>query len=78
MAKPSDDLIRLACASAEAKERTLSGPYITEAWAPWREATQAFMAAVAAEAEAEATEQSRYELEMAAKKAVRHSEPAGD
>ncbi|MFE4796253.1 hypothetical protein ACFRFL_14320 [Streptomyces sp. NPDC056708] len=68
MAKPSDDLIRLARASAEAKEKALSGPYSTDAWAPWREASQAFMDAVTTEAKA--TEQNPYELEMAAKKAV--------
>lgn len=70
MAKPSDELIRLARAAAEAKEKALSGPYSAEAWAPWREAAQRFMGAVAAEASGE----NRYELEMAAKKAARQPE----
>ncbi|MCX4550625.1 MULTISPECIES: hypothetical protein [unclassified Streptomyces] len=68
MAKPSDDLIRLARASAEARQRAVSGPYSVEAWAPWREAAHRFLNAVSAEATA--TEQDRYKLEMAAKKAV--------
>ncbi|MFF2331787.1 MULTISPECIES: hypothetical protein [unclassified Streptomyces] len=68
MAKPSDELIRLARAAAEAKDEALSGPYNAEAWAPWRETSQAFMEAVTAEATA--SEQSRYQLEMAAKKAA--------
>ncbi|MFE7400656.1 hypothetical protein [Streptomyces sp. NPDC057557] len=70
MAKPSDELVRLARAAAEAQEKALSGPYSTEAWAPWREATQHFMDAVTAEASGE----NRYELEMATKKAARQPE----
>ncbi|MFE7237159.1 hypothetical protein [Streptomyces sp. NPDC057580] len=73
MAKPSDELIELARASLAAQEQALSEPYTEERWAPWREAAETFQAAVTTEAEA--TEQGRYELEMAAKKAVLHPEP---
>lgn len=58
MAKPSDELIRLARATAAGKEQALSGPYRAEAWAPWREAAQRFMDAATAEAAGE----NRYEL----------------
>ncbi|MFB8032473.1 hypothetical protein ACFC5Z_05875 [Streptomyces sp. NPDC056004] len=70
MAKPSDELIRLARATAEAKEQALSVPYSTEAWTPWRETAQRFMDAMTAEAAGE----NRYELEMAAKKAAQEPE----
>jgi hypothetical protein len=73
VAKPSDELIELARASAEAQETALSEPYTEEGWAPWRAAADAFQAAVTVEAEA--TDANRYELEMAAKKAVLHPEP---
>ncbi|WP_406505373.1 hypothetical protein [Streptomyces sp. NBC_01602] len=72
MAKPSDELIELARASLAAQEQALSEPYTEERWAPWRVAAEAFQAAVTAEAEA--TEQGRHALEMAAKKAVLHPE----
>ncbi|MCX5317242.1 hypothetical protein [Streptomyces sp. NBC_00154] len=74
MAKPSDELIELARASLAAQEKALSEPYTEERWAPWRRAAEAFQAAVIAEAEA--TEQGRYALEMAAKRAVLHPEPS--
>lgn len=70
MAKPSDELIRLARAAAEAQEKALNGPYGTEAWTSWREASQRFMSAVTAEAAGE----NRYELEMAAKRAAQEPE----
>ncbi|MGW3821771.1 hypothetical protein ACWEAF_05550 [Streptomyces sp. NPDC005071] len=73
MAKPSDELIELARASIEAQKQALSEPYTEEGWAPWRAAAEAFQAAVTEEA----GEQGRYELEMAAKKAVMHPE-SGD
>ncbi|MFE7106790.1 hypothetical protein ACFU98_09570 [Streptomyces sp. NPDC057575] len=38
MAKPSDGLIRLARASAEAQQEALSAPYAEANWTPWREA----------------------------------------
>lgn len=74
VAKPSNKLIELARASLSAQEQALSEPYSEERWAPWRKAAETFQAAVIAEAEA--TEQGRYALEMAAKKAVLHPEPA--
>ncbi|MFJ6014441.1 hypothetical protein [Streptomyces sp. NPDC092952] len=74
MANPSDDLIKLARASAEVKAKALSGPYSGEAWGTWRTAAEEFLAAVATEAAA--TGQSRYALEMAAKAAARPGSPA--
>ncbi|MFE9850378.1 hypothetical protein ACFYPN_16415 [Streptomyces sp. NPDC005576] len=50
-----------------------SVPYTEEGWRPWREAAAAFQLAVTAEAAAGGA--NRYELEMAAKKAVLHPEP---
>jgi hypothetical protein len=74
VAKPSDELIELARVSLAAQEQALTEPYTKERWAPWREAAEAFQAAVTAEAEA-TPGVNRYELEMAAKKAVLHPEP---
>lgn len=71
VAKPSDELIVLARTSIEAQEHALSEPYTEERWAPWRAAAETFQAAVTAEA----GEQGRYELEMAAKAAVLHPDP---
>jgi hypothetical protein len=75
VAKPSDELIELARASLAAQEQALSESYTEERWAPWRKAAETFQTAVTAEAEA--TEENRYALEMAAKKAVLHPEPDG-
>ncbi|MFF8617907.1 hypothetical protein [Streptomyces sp. NPDC015350] len=66
MTQPSDELIRLARVSTEARQAALGSPYTEETWEAWRTATETFMAAVTAEA----TGQNRYELEMAAKKAA--------
>ncbi|MET7491357.1 hypothetical protein [Streptomyces sp900116325] len=74
MANPSDELIELARTSLAAQEQALSEPYTEEGWAPRRAAAEAFQAAVTAEAEA--TGQGRCPLEMAAKKAALHLEPA--
>ncbi|MET8404508.1 hypothetical protein [Streptomyces sp900116325] len=76
MAKPSDELIELARASVEAQKVAASKPYTEEGWAPWRAAADAFQAAVTVEAKA--NDANRYELEMAAKKAVLHPEAKGD
>ncbi|MEU3220057.1 hypothetical protein [Streptomyces sp. NPDC006971] len=38
MAKPSDELIKLARASAEAKRRALSGTYTKGTWEAWQKA----------------------------------------
>ncbi|MFF4179743.1 hypothetical protein [Streptomyces sp. NPDC001750] len=72
MAKPSDELIRLARASAEARRKALSGTYTKETWEAWRKAAEEFMAAVTAEASG----QDRHELEMAAKEAAQQQPEA--
>ncbi|MFJ7496529.1 hypothetical protein ACIQZB_36275 [Streptomyces sp. NPDC097727] len=71
-----EDLIRLERSAAEEQRKALAKPYTKEAWAPWREAAAKFQAAVTAHAEAAGV--SRFELEMAVKKAVLHPEPDGD
>ncbi|MFF3129823.1 hypothetical protein ACFVRD_48505 [Streptomyces sp. NPDC057908] len=76
MAKPSEELIDLARATVAAEAEATSTPYTKESWAPWIAAAETFQAAVTAEAEA--TEQDRIKLEMAAKAAVLHPEPEGD
>ncbi|MCX4786446.1 hypothetical protein OG369_09710 [Streptomyces sp. NBC_01221] len=71
-----EDLIMLERSAVEEQRKALAEPYTEEAWAPWREAAAAFQAAVTAHAEAAGV--SRFELEMAVKKAVLHPEPEGD
>ncbi|WP_326604244.1 hypothetical protein [Streptomyces sp. NBC_01800] len=71
-----EELILLARSSVEEQRKALAEPYTEEAWAPWREAAAAFQAAVTAHAEAAGV--SRYELEMAVKRAVLHPEPEGE
>ncbi|MER8086725.1 hypothetical protein ACFVZR_29040 [Streptomyces sp. NPDC058316] len=71
-----EELITLEGSSAEEQRKALAEPYTKEAWEPWREAAAKFQAAVTAHAEA--TGVSRFELEMAVKKAVLHPEPEGD
>lgn len=73
MAKPSETLIQLCRAAVEAERQATSEPYTEEGWAPWREASEAFQAAVTAEAAEAGVD--RGKLEMAAKKAVLHPEP---
>ncbi|MEV8204301.1 hypothetical protein [Streptomyces sp. NPDC079189] len=71
-----EGLIVLERSALEEQRKALAEPYAEEAWAPWREAAAAFQAAVTAHAEA--AEVSRYELEMAVKRAVLHPEPEDD
>ncbi|WP_329453555.1 hypothetical protein OG894_44255 (plasmid) [Streptomyces sp. NBC_01724] len=71
-----EDLIVLERAAVEEQGKALAEPYTEEAWALWRKAAAAFQAAVAAHAEAAGV--SRYELEMAVKRAVLHPEPEDD
>ncbi|MEV7492128.1 hypothetical protein AB0O08_15415 [Streptomyces anulatus] len=70
VAKPSDELIELCRATAEAHQKATSVPYSKEAWAPWMEAAETFQAAVTAEAEA--TGENRFKLEQAVKRIVLH------
>lgn len=71
-----EDLIVLERSAVEEQHKAVAQPYTEEAWAPWLEAVARFQAAVTAHAEAAGV--SRYELEMAVKRAVLHSEPEDD
>lgn len=64
-----DDLIQLQRTAVAAQAEATSAGYSPEAWRPWLDAAQAVQAAVTAHAEA--TGASRYEVEMAVKKAGR-------
>ncbi|MET9073809.1 hypothetical protein ABZX95_16915 [Streptomyces sp. NPDC004232] len=73
MAHTFEDLVNLERTAVEAHAR-ISNPDVDMAAArqAWIEAAAAFQAAVTEHAEAEG--QSRFEVEMAVKKAVRHPE----
>lgn len=71
-----EDLILLERSAVEEQRKALAEPYTEEAWAPWLEAAAAFQAAVTAHSEAAGV--SRYELEMAVKRAVLHPAPEDD
>ncbi|MEU8829301.1 hypothetical protein [Streptomyces sp900116325] len=70
------DLIELERSAVEEERKALSEPYTEEGWAPWRQAVEAFQAKLTEHAETAGV--SRYELEMAVKKAVLHPEPDDD
>ncbi|MCC5481239.1 hypothetical protein [Streptomyces barringtoniae] len=74
MAEAPDELINLERSAEEerAKLAGLAGDEYDAQWRRWREASQAVQAAITAHAEA--TEASRYEIEQAVKRAVRHTE----
>lgn len=74
--KLTDELIELERSAVAEQEKALSGPYSTEAWQPWRDATEAVQAAVTAHAAA--TKQNRFEVEAELKRIVLHPEPEGD
>ncbi|WP_078852843.1 hypothetical protein [Streptomyces sp. NRRL S-1824] len=67
-----EELIDLERKAVEEQKKAHGQPYTEERWAPWRDAAAAFQAALTEHAEA--TGVSRYELEMAVKKAVLHPE----
>ncbi|MCX4575623.1 hypothetical protein OHB41_21005 [Streptomyces sp. NBC_01571] len=71
-----DDLIRLECAAETARARMagLTGDEYDAQWRAWREASTAFQAAVTEYARRDDVTMSRYEIEQAAKKAVRHAQ----
>nr|WTB35174.1 hypothetical protein OG781_42075 [Streptomyces sp. NBC_00830] len=71
-----EDLISLERSAVAEQRKAITEPYTEEVWAPWREAAAAFQAAVTAHAEAAGV--SRYELEMAVKRAVLHPAPEDD
>ncbi|MGW2708518.1 hypothetical protein ACWC4J_05935 [Streptomyces sp. NPDC001356] len=74
MAEVSDELINLERSAEEerAKLAGLTGEAYDAQWRRWREASERVQAAVTVHAAA--SEVSRYELEQAVKKAVRHAE----
>ncbi|MGW3847171.1 hypothetical protein [Streptomyces fagopyri] len=71
-----DHLIKLECAAetARAKLAGLTGDEYDAQWHAWRDAATAFQAAVTAYAARDDVTMSRYEVEQAAKKAVRHAQ----
>lgn len=68
----TEDLIMLERSAWAEQQTALSGPYSTEAWQPWRDATEAVQAAVTAHAAA--TGQPRCDVEAELKRRVRHTE----
>ncbi len=74
MADITDDLIKLERFAEEerAKLAGLDGEEYAAQWRRWGDAAERFQAAVTAHAAA--TGQARHEVEMAAKKAVRHGD----
>ncbi|MFB7330957.1 hypothetical protein [Streptomyces adustus] len=76
MADVPDDLIRLECAAEtqRAKLAGLSGDEYEAQWRVWRTAAEEFQAAATAYANRDDVTMSRYEVEQAAKKAVRHAQ----
>lgn len=74
MADITDELIMLERSSEEAHAGLagLDGEEYAAQWRAWADAAERFQAAVTAHAEA--TEQPRHLVEMAAKKAVRHAD----
>lgn len=69
----SEELIELERSAIAEQKKAQAEPYTEESWAPWREAAERFQAALTEHAKT--AEVSRYELEMAVKKAVLHPEP---
>ncbi|MFJ2882500.1 MULTISPECIES: hypothetical protein [unclassified Streptomyces] len=74
--KLTDELIQLERAAMEAQNAAMSASPPEGAWAAWRDAAAEVQAAITEHAAA--TDQSRVQVEMAVKKAVRHPEPPGD
>lgn len=76
MAHTFDTLVQLEQAAEQARAR-LDQPDADRdsTWRAWREAAETFQVAVSEYAAAEG--ESRYEVEMRVKKAVRHPEVAG-
>ncbi|MEV7817117.1 hypothetical protein AB0P05_41620 [Streptomyces flaveolus] len=74
MAQVPDELIKLERSAEEerAKLAGLTGDDYDAQWRRWRQAADKVQAAVTAHAEASGA--SRYELEQAVKKAVRHAQ----
>jgi hypothetical protein len=71
-----EELIELERSAIAEQRKAQAEPYTAEGWAPWREAAERFQIALTVHAKEAGV--SRYELEMAVKKAVRQSEPGGE
>jgi hypothetical protein len=73
-----DELIKLerSAVAEHAKLTGLSDEAYDTQWARWREAAAVFHAAVTDYAAREDVTMSRYKVEQAVKRAVRHQEPA--
>jgi uncharacterized protein YukE len=78
MADIPDELIKLERSSEDARQQLagLVGEEYEAQWKAWRTAAEDFQAAVTVYATREDVTMSRHEVEQAAKRAVRHPEPA--
>jgi hypothetical protein len=74
-----DELIKLECSAEEerAKLAGLDGEAYDVQWRTWRDAAAAFQGAVTEYAAREGVGMSRFEVEQAVKRVVRHAEPQG-
>ncbi|MGW1015555.1 hypothetical protein [Streptomyces niveus] len=70
-----DDLLQLQRAAEVARRAATARAYSSEAWRPWLDAAEAVQRAVTEHAAATAGV-SRYELEMAVKRAAREADEA--
>ena len=79
MAGTPDELIKLerSAVEAHAKLSGLDGEAYDVQWKAWRTAAEDFQAAVTAYAAREDVTTSRYEVEQAVKRAVRHPQSEG-
>ncbi|MFF4500357.1 hypothetical protein [Streptomyces sp. NPDC001401] len=79
MADIPDELIKLERSAEDARTKLagLDGTAYDAQWKAWRDAAADFQAAVTEYAGREDVSTSRYELEQAVKKAVRHAVPEG-
>ncbi|MFE7167199.1 hypothetical protein [Streptomyces sp. NPDC057616] len=79
MADIPDELIKLERSAVEAHARLagLEGEPYEAQWRAWRTVAEEFHAGVTEYAAREGVSLSRYEVEQAVKKAVRHAKPQG-
>ncbi|MCD9880404.1 hypothetical protein [Streptomyces guryensis] len=79
MADIPDELIKLERSAEDARTKLggLDGEAYDAQWKAWRDDAAKFQAAVTEYAAREDAGMSRYELEQAVKKAVRHAVPEG-
>lgn len=79
MADIPDELIKLERSAEDARTKLagLDGEAYDAQWKAWRKSAEEFQATVTEYAAREDVSMSRYELEQAVKKAVRHAVPEG-